>query len=287
MTQARVSERGLALVSVLWGLSILSLVSAAMISMERFSSRAEENVEVQIAARGLADAALMRAVLSLSAPRVSMRWPSDGTGSLFTYGNVAMRVAIRDESGKIDLNAANVSLLAGLFQSQGVSANQAASLANRILDWRDTSGLHSLDGDRSDLSSARVYKPRRGPFQSVDELQLIPGISSELFTRIEPVLTVYSQRATIDFQTASREAMLAIPGMDEDKIASTIALRASDPISRGGAAAVGIVDPTTSAAGRAFTITVDFDYRERHYGRKTIVRITQDPLRPYLLLAAN
>ena len=58
------------------------------------------------------------------------------------------------------------------------------------------------------------YRPRNGPFQSVDELLLVMDMTPALFTRIAPALTVYSGRQFIDPQVAPREALLALRNMD-------------------------------------------------------------------------
>jgi len=281
------AECGFALVAVLWGLSILSLLCASIISIANISSRSENNLEVAVEASALADAGIARAIVDLINFSGGTSWPTDGTPREFSYIGVPMRVSIEDESGKIDLNAADALLLSGLFQSQGLAADQATLLTNRVLDWRSASNLHSLGGGPNNALPGRAYRPRQGPFQSVDELNLVAGITPEFFARVAPALTVHSLRPVFDSRTAPEQALLALPGMDKDKVASAITSRGrgfGDPIARGGAVAVGLIDPTASPAGRAFTIRVELNYKQRHFVHHAIMRITQDPLRPYLVL---
>jgi general secretion pathway protein K len=41
-------------------------------------------------------------------------------------------------------------------------------------------------------TAGRAYRPRNGPFQSVDELKLVMDMTPPLFKRLAPALTVYS-----------------------------------------------------------------------------------------------
>jgi general secretion pathway protein K len=161
-----------------------------------------------------------------------------------------------------------------------VDAQTASVLAERVLDWRDPSELHRLNGakDADYRAAGFSYGPRNGPFQTVDELKLVMGVTPALFDRIAPAITVFSGRQFIDPQVAPRAALLALANMDETKADGMLAAR-----SGGGNA--GILDAGTPLGGRAFTIRVEVDIADGKLVRETVVRLTDDPAQPYWVLA--
>ena len=151
------SDHGIALISVLWALAILSLLAALVLEAGNLSYRGERAAEAQAEAEALAEAGITRAILALLDARADARWPVDGTPRNFIFEGAPVTVSIQDELGKIDLNAASVELLAALFRSAGVPPAEADALAGRVAAWR---GPRS---DDSDYASAG-YRPRHGPF---------------------------------------------------------------------------------------------------------------------------
>ena len=157
-----------------------------------------------------------------------------------------------------------------------LNAQAAASLVDKILDWRDTSPLKRLNGakDRDYHAAGLAYRPRNGPFQSIDELRLVMGMNADLFARVEPALTVYSGRPSIDPQVAPREALLALPGMDESKAADLIAARAGQNVLS-----------ELAPDGRAFAVSARIERADKVFGRAAIIRMTNDPARPFWILS--
>lgn len=284
----REGERGLALVSVLWAISILTLIAATILTSSTLSRRLENNARRELQARVLADAAINRTVLALLDHRAEKRWRIDGVPQVFEFDGTPIRVSIEDELGKIDLNVANDVLIRGLFRAAGLGSGAADVLADRVLDWRSLSGLKSLDGaDRSDYERERLaYRPRGGAFQSVDELRLVMGMTPELFEKLVSAVTVHSKRPTIDPSTASRLALLALPGMDEGRADDLIAAR-SRKAQAGNTLPTGVLDPSISLGGRAFAVRVEIGRDGLSYEQRAVIELTGDPQRPYMVLAWN
>lgn len=275
-------QRGLALISVLWALSILSLIAAAMVSSSTLSYRAERNLLRHVEAEMLAEAAINRALLGITDTRAQMRWRAGGPPQDVSFRDARASVWIEDESGKIDLNATNRDLLEGLFKSAGIESAEADALADRVVEWRTPADAeHFQNASRFDYRAAgHGYRPRNGPFQSIDELKLVLGVTPQLFRRIAPALTVYSKRDKIDESFAPKEALLALPGMDEQKATEIIAERMSD-VSQD-------EESSTSAPplnGRVFTVTAQVADAKRRVVQAATVLITGDTTRPYLVLA--
>ncbi|HUD52836.1 MAG TPA: type II secretion system protein GspK, partial [Parvibaculum sp.] len=143
------------MVSVLWGLSILSLIAAAILAASVLSSHLERNEWDAASRRMTEDAALNRAVLGLLDPRPEKRWRVDGASQIFEFQGTKIRISIEDELGKIDLNTAGDDLIRRLFHSVGLPPDEGDALTDRVLDWRAPGVGKRLNGaDERDYRGA-------------------------------------------------------------------------------------------------------------------------------------
>jgi general secretion pathway protein K len=283
-------QRGWALVSVLWIVSMLAMLAAATQTLTVTSYKTERRAEDLARADADLGAAVVRAASGIADPDLNHRWRVDGVAQRFAFDGATLHVAVQDELGRIDINTCDGSLLIQLLQAAGVSADDATALSDKILDWRSASTLHRLHGATDADYAAKGYpwRERHGPFQSVDELRLVMGMSDALFTRIRPALTVYSHRPMFDTATAPREALLALYPGDPKQVDTILSARLAGPLpSPGGGPSypTGIVNPSVSLAGRAFAIDAEFDRGGRHYRRDAVIEMTGDLQQPYFVLA--
>ena len=225
--------------------------------------------------------------MALLDPRPDKQWRVDGINQSFDFNGVPVRLAIQDELGRIDLNYADGSLLAGLFRSAGLDAISANSLVDKILDWRDPNPAHRLNGAKQKdyREAGYLYQPRNGPFQSVDELKLVMGVGPELFKQVEPALTVYSGRQFFDPRVAPSEVLMVLPTMNAETAGSLIAARSGLQPDAGSTAPTGVVAPPTSAPGRAFMICAEIQKSKGALAREAVIRLTGDLAQPYWVLS--
>jgi general secretion pathway protein K len=191
-------EEGIALIAVLWMLILLSMMAAALCLELHSSTRIARNMAESAAARAAADAGIQRAILDLvSSPNAltqTRKFRADGTVYSWRFANCLVRLSVQDERGKIDLNQAPEMLLAALIESVGVDRSRAQSLADAIADFRDADNFPRLSGaEEADYRSGGVaWGPKNAPFQSVEELQQVLGMTPEIYARVAPYLTIYS-----------------------------------------------------------------------------------------------
>jgi general secretion pathway protein K len=268
-------EAGWALISVLWALTVLALLAAATQALTSTSYRSERHALVDARADADLDAAVVRAVLGISDTRPEQRLRVDGTPRVIDYDGLRITVAAQDELGRIDLNASSSSLLRQLLLGFGVSPDGASKLSDRIVDWRMPPGPSSLNGGTDgDYKSAGLdYVPRHGPFQTVDELRLVLGMTPKLFDAIRPALTVYSKRPSFDPSFAPRAALIAIYPADPGKIDQILNSRASAP------------PMSAASAGHAYTVSAALTIGQRTFRRMAVVELSDDDRRPYFVLA--
>ena len=207
-------ERGIALVTVLWALAFLSILALSLVVAGRG--------ETPGSGRNLADGARAqgprrRRRLAHRAARRPRSRPGAGAATGATrrprsFGEGEVRIAVQDEAGKVDINAASNALLQALALSAGVTPTRSA-IADAIEDWRDTDDLRRANGaDRSCGSPARSYGPTNRRFENVEELQLVLGVTQPVAERLAERVTVYSGQRGIDPMSAPPQVLGILPG---------------------------------------------------------------------------
>ena len=222
-------EHGLALVIVLWTLTLLAVIATEFAYSTRIEAKLARNVVDTATTRQLAQAGVARGLYGILHPDPAVRWRADGTTYQFPMHRAVIQVTVRDETAFIDLNAAQAGLLDGLFRVAGVKEPPRQSLVDAILDWRDKDSLRRLNGAEDDdyTRAGFKYRAKDARFDAVAELMLVAGMSPALYRKVEPWLTIHSGRAGINRDTAPREVLLAMPGADPGEVEATIAARSN------------------------------------------------------------
>jgi general secretion pathway protein K len=220
-------QRGVALVLVMWAAVILAVIAASFITERRTETLVVRNSLSMARAEAATNAGINRALHDLYRQNVPDVWKRDGTPHEWSFDGVPVRIVVRDESAKIDINTASDPLLRGLFVSVGLRDDEAAALLDAVLDWRDADSLKRLNGaEEADYRSAGLsYRPANAPFQAIEELQLVLGMRPDIYRRLAPLITVYSRLAGVNPALASREVLLAIPGLTPEVVDEYVARR--------------------------------------------------------------
>jgi general secretion pathway protein K len=228
---AAVRMRGVALVLVMWTIALMAVLLGSFALIARTENLQSRHVFDAVTARYDAETGLERAVYELRNADPGQRWVADGRPYEFEFNGARVTVEITDESGKIDLNSADPTLLTSLFISVGVDLNRAEALADAIEDWRDPDDVpQKLGAEANEYRQAGLaYAPRNAPFQTVSEVQQVLGMDYELFRRIEPAVTIFATSAMPNPAFAPLEALRALPNMTDDYAEQIIALRQSTP----------------------------------------------------------
>lgn len=171
-----IGNRGVALVIVLWALTVISVIAANFTTANRDGLFLARNTVERAKAEALADAGFYRAVLaivsqeaepqagdgatsagglasSLRSVRAGIEstqdteeqfgelgpptWRTNGKIYEWPLGEGTVLISIQDEAGKIDLNAATEGLLLQLFSAIDLPGQDPAAMVDRLIDYRD------------------------------------------------------------------------------------------------------------------------------------------------------
>jgi general secretion pathway protein K len=219
---------GLALVLVLWVLSLLSIIATGFVFSTRTNTTLSSNLISMARAEALADAGVHRAFYELQIPGVQTdSWKADGRPHLWEFQDGVILVVVSDESAKIDINTANNELLKALFRYAGLDEQGGVALLDAVLDWRDEDSLRRPQGaEAEDYAAAGLaYTPTNGRFRSIGELRQVLGMTNDLYRRMAGLITVYSDKPGFNSAIAAREMLLLLPGADPVQVDAFIAAR--------------------------------------------------------------
>jgi general secretion pathway protein K len=271
-------EGGFALVTALWAAMILALVTSFVVKAWRTDAHIAHTRLTQAQDRALAQGAIELVKLRLLVPIDPRQFLTDGTPFVVTYAGHSVRVSVQDQAGLIDLNFASEEVLHKLFVLQGVKELDAQALTDRIMDWREKGPGRRLNGAKApDYAEAGYgYGPRQAPFESVAELRLVMGMTSDIFDRVAPLLTVYSQKPIVENAKAPELVLIALASISADAAAEMVLARDPVYVDRDSAPSPTIV------AGRSFGVTATLAGVSGETTRmSTVCRATGGPSDPF------
>ncbi|MGH7833577.1 MAG: general secretion pathway protein GspK, partial [Candidatus Binatia bacterium] len=229
-------ERGAVLIIVLWVFIFLFVVAldfAASVREEgTAASRYSEEAQNYYLALAGFQQGLHKLFLSSSqgaraggAAALQSTDLVDGQWSEGELQGARFRVRLMDEAGKINLNRADEDMLRRVLGNLGIEEPRRSTLIDSIMDWRDEDDLHRASGAESDyyLSLPNPYTARNGPFDTVEDLLWVKGMSVEDFYGVEDkvglreVLTVDSPSNRVNLRTAPAEVIHALMGLPLEK----------------------------------------------------------------------
>jgi general secretion pathway protein K len=225
--RSRLRSGGVAFVLVLWVIAMMSVLLGSFALVARTEGLQSRHLFDTTTARYAAEAGLNLAVYGLSKADPQQKWVADGRPYTIQFDDAEVEISITDDSGKIDINAADSASLKSLFVGRGVEEVKAEELADAIVDWRDPDDLTSLHGaERDDYRSVGLpYSPRNAPFETISEIQQVFGMNYDLYVQIEPAITMFSGRSMPSAAYAPLEALMAIPGMTPEQAQQLIEQR--------------------------------------------------------------
>mgnify|MGYP002478941141 CR=1 FL=1 len=179
---------GFALLIVLWTLAGLSLLVSIVIATAGAELRAtyalRGSARMQAAADGAVGAALFHALDGAT------HWAPDGRPHVTRTDGLTTTTWLRDEGGLVNPNTAPRPLLAALLRECGATADQAASIAAHMAEWRSSAQGDTASMRARYLAAGLSYRPPRAAFQTVDEVGLVLGMTPALLRAVGPHLSV-------------------------------------------------------------------------------------------------
>ena len=208
---------------------MLALLGVQLTAAVRTNLRAAAVMRARAMAEAAADGAVRRAMfLALARPDGQADVLGGGRPIRMRIGETEVEVAVEDEATKINPNMVSMAVLRGLLAAVGVDQPRAARLAGQIVDWRTYRQVSALGGLKIDQYRARglPYQAGGQPFESIDEIGLVPDMTPDILARVLPFLSVYQDgdlreaKPDSPLAAAVRDARISRNGFFQTGIAS-------------------------------------------------------------------
>lgn len=284
-------QRGVALLLALMMMALLTAIASAYSRGNRVSISSTDSFVHRAKARAIAEAGIYTTLWTIVSPQ-QVRSPStltaNGTVTTIPIGDQVAQVSLRDLAGLIDINAAGPELLNALVGRFVDDPERVTSIVDAIQDWRDGDHDRRTNGaeDADYRGSGRQSGAKDGPFNTVDELLLVAGMTPEIFARLRPLITVASGYPAVRADVAPTAVLEAIPGLNPESIAALRAAQGTPALQSVIATMPEEAKPfLTAAAGRNYEITSEADIDGTHAAVVAMVEISLGRARPYVIWA--
>ena len=187
-------ERGIALISVLWVLLLLSGLAGAAAFMARTEAILTHKLGELAQAEATTDAALVNAIAMLSDENASRHPPIDGQPQTWQFQGIPVTVAVSNEAGRIDVNTADDDLLLAFLYSQGISEDRATLMLRDLRNYQQ----------------APIGPAPAGTLRTIDELARIPSWPAGAIDCWRESLTVYTGLPSVSGNHATAQVNAAL-----------------------------------------------------------------------------
>ena len=289
------NQKGIALLMVLWILILLGVIVGEFSYAVRLRMQIVNNVKGSTHGYYFAIAGINNALAILLANEIkkadaapdnflqNISSPIQSKGDTGGYS-----VNIDNESGKININAAEADLLRVLLSGIEMDAEQKSIIMDSILDWRDENNLHRMHGaeDEYYLSLDPPYECRDGEFRSKSELLLVKGVTQTVFSKVKNMITLntgskkgnvplFAKRITnnsankININFASKQLLQLLPLVTDELAEKIIAHRDEKFFQNINDLQILLGNETYAAIHRYLTVSVSPFYSIKAYGFMT------------------
>ena len=262
---SRSSQSGAALILVLWTFAALTALAGEFARAMREDAQSTRNYKEETISHYVAIAALNEAIIAIQTYNGELEVEDDldadddddqaaaateeeeeddprleaverlllGSGDWIegVFAGVSYEVRAFEETGKVPLNADVIDevLLKRIMDNLEYDESVAEIVADSILDWRDEDDLHRTNGaeDQYYQGLKRPYQSKDAPFDAIEELLLIRGITRNMYYGTEgtpglrDVFTTVSDRRHVTIRAigpAVEHALCGIKEEDEDEV---------------------------------------------------------------------
>jgi len=222
-------DRGVALLLVLWALALLGTLALGFSWSMRTEALAARNGIDDARAYFQARTGVSRAVALLASLPPDNVLAAEIAGE---DGDASYDVRVESESGKVDVNLVGEEVLLEILKKGGLPEEEAESVRDAILDWRDEDDVPRPRGAER-LEYARMPEPvvpRNGKIRGVAELSHVKGVTGEFQQAfLSRVFTVHGNSPQVNFLRAPEIVLRSLPGVSAEAAGRIVARRAEEP----------------------------------------------------------
>jgi len=246
-------SRGIALVMVLWVITILTVVVLEFSFTMRTEINITKNFKEELQLYGIAQGGVQRAIAELilkhdaraqqlmktmkteEVTPEKKEWVADGRPYPVQFEQGECELRIMSEAGKININTISETTLRKLIGNLGLEVEKRDVVVDSILDWRDPDDFMRINGAENDYyqSLKEPYRCKNANLDSIEELLLVKGVTPELFygrkgtkageegakasvVGLKEIFSIYAPGEQVDINSASLPVLRAVLGLPNE-----------------------------------------------------------------------
>lgn len=238
-------QRGIALITVLSVLAVVSVISTTLLSWQHSALQhtskllqSSQGIDYLYAMEDWAEAVLLRDVKEGAVDSLDESWALHLAPIAVDRGFITGH--LEDMQGRFNLNnlvvngefneveAERFKRLMGII---GVDTDVATDITNALRDWLDKDQSENFPGGAEDyyyLNLSPPYRTSDGPLVSATELLLIKGVTQDVWQQLNPYVAALPGYRPINVNTASKPVLQCISNDINEQLAEDILDRRMD-----------------------------------------------------------
>jgi general secretion pathway protein K len=177
-------------------------------------------------------------------PPENREWVADGRSYLLPFDQENCEVRITGEAGKVNINTVTEATLRKIIGQMGLEDEARDIVVDSILDWRDPDDFYRVNGAENDYyrSLKKPYDCKNGNLDSIEELFLVRGVTSDLFygkkqtnkeeeqektkgVGLRDIFSIYSSGEQVDINSATLPVLRVVLGLPSEVVKAIIKAR--------------------------------------------------------------
>lgn len=213
-------QSGVAMIVVLWMIMVMMTLAASLVYATRTEISMVDYARRSAEARAIADAAAHYAVMQLFLPNKDRALKLGGEPLQWAYAGAKVEIRVVGENGLIDINYASPALLQVILKQAGLDEQAVQTMMDILEDFRDVDDLKRINGaEDGDYENAGLpFGAKDAPFERIEELQQVMGMTPQLYQALTRFLTVNSGAQGINPMLAPRQTLLLLAEGDAAKV---------------------------------------------------------------------
>ncbi|MEZ5536074.1 MAG: type II secretion system protein GspK [Thiolinea sp.] len=226
-TPSNKRQHGIAIIMVLWMIMVMMTMAATLLYAVKTETQMVSFARENAQARAFADAATRYVVMQLFLPVDKRDVLVGGGASRWMHGGYQAEIRVVGENGLIDINRADRDLLRLVLEQVGVVDEAAETMLDLIEDFRDPDDLKHVNGaeDKDYENEDLEYGAKDAPFERIEELQQVMGMTPQLYERLSRYLSVNSNSGGVNPMLAPRQILMVLADGEAELVDEYIRVR--------------------------------------------------------------
>lgn len=204
------TQSGMALISVLWLMLLLTMLAASGTGSAR-SQLQQAHADLVATQRKYDEQSALYIVIASARKTSCTEVPRN-----IEFESGLVLVACSAETARLNINHAGYAELSRLFSALDIDSDKASALSDAILDWRDSDSERRSQGAEVNDYLQQGYSngPANRAFTAVSELRNVFGMTPSIYRKVASYLSVYGRDGRLSVMHMPEPVFASLSGSE-------------------------------------------------------------------------